>query len=135
MLLCLQALENSLSQDYVSEKVYDGLIAGCVPIYWGAANIDDFIPHKSAIINYAELGSTEALQEELERLANNQTAYEEKLAWKKWPSTRWNPGEFYADAECVVLTQQIDRCGSRRCSACSVRLGTALPLPIGHRTI
>lgn len=93
MLFGLQAMENSLSQDYVSEKVYDALIAGCVPIYWGAGNIDDLIPHKSAIVDFASLGSPAALQAELERLANNDTAYAEKLAWKDWPSSRWSPGE------------------------------------------
>lgn len=89
----MQAMENSLSQDYVTEKVYDAFVAGCVPIYWGAANIAHFIPHASAIINYAELGSPSALQAELERLSNNQSAYEEKLAWKEWPSSHWSPGE------------------------------------------
>jgi hypothetical protein len=96
-------MENSFSQDYVSEKLYDALIAGCVPIYWGAANVDTLIPHHSAMINYAALGSPSALQAELERLANNQTAYDEKLAWKEWPSMRWSPGEY--DARWRVLSE------------------------------
>jgi len=33
------AIENSLAMDYVTEKVYDALAAGCVPIYYGAPNI------------------------------------------------------------------------------------------------
>lgn len=88
----LQAIENSLVEDYVSEKVYDALIAGCVPIYWGAPNIQDFIPHESSIINYAKLRTPAVLLGELERLANNKTAYEAKLAWKTWPSSDWNAG-------------------------------------------
>ena len=32
-------MENSLAQDYVTEKVYDALAAGCLPIYYGAPNI------------------------------------------------------------------------------------------------
>ena len=32
--------ENSIDNDYVSEKVYDGLVAGAVPIYLGAPNVE-----------------------------------------------------------------------------------------------
>lgn len=34
-----QAIENTNTRDYVTEKVYDALAAGCVPIYWGARNV------------------------------------------------------------------------------------------------
>ena len=33
------AIENSLATDYVTEKIYDSLAAGCLPIYYGAPNI------------------------------------------------------------------------------------------------
>ena len=29
---------------YVTEKIFDCFTAGCVPIYWGASNITDYIP-------------------------------------------------------------------------------------------
>lgn len=29
---------------YITEKIFDSLISGCVPIYWGADNIQDHIP-------------------------------------------------------------------------------------------
>lgn len=29
---------------YITEKIFDSLIAGCVPVYWGAPNISDHIP-------------------------------------------------------------------------------------------
>jgi len=29
---------------YISEKIFDCLFSGCIPIYWGAENISDFIP-------------------------------------------------------------------------------------------
>eukprot|EP00775_Hariotina_reticulata_P001602 gene1602-1942_t len=76
------AMENSIEQDYVTEKVYQALPAGCVPIYLGAPNINDYIPDANAIINYAQLGTPAALLSELERLSANESAYEQKLAWK-----------------------------------------------------
>lgn len=38
------ALENSAEEDYVTEKLYHGLIAGAIPIYLGSPNVDDFVP-------------------------------------------------------------------------------------------
>jgi hypothetical protein len=39
------AYENVAGQPgYVTEKIFDCFSAGCVPIYWGAPNITDYIP-------------------------------------------------------------------------------------------
>ena len=29
---------------YISEKIFDCFFAGCVPVYWGATNISDYVP-------------------------------------------------------------------------------------------
>ena len=29
---------------YITEKIFDCLFAGCIPVYWGANNISDYIP-------------------------------------------------------------------------------------------
>lgn len=34
---------------YVTEKIFDCLLAGCVPVYWGACNIADFVPQECFI--------------------------------------------------------------------------------------
>lgn len=47
-------MENSLAMDYVSEKVYQGLAAGCLPIYWGAPNIRDLLPAPEAVIDASQ---------------------------------------------------------------------------------
>lgn len=36
-------------KDYVTEKVYNGLQAGTLPVYWGAANIEDYVPGGSVV--------------------------------------------------------------------------------------
>lgn len=100
--LYVQAMENSIAVDYVTEKVYDALAVGCIPIYLGAPNIGDFVPAHAAIIDYRTLGSPEQLAAELERLANNQTAYEEKLAWKT-QLEKWNKGKAFAWSMCTFL--------------------------------
>lgn len=37
--------ENMTSiRGYITEKIFDCFYAGCVPIYWGASNVEDYIP-------------------------------------------------------------------------------------------
>ena len=38
------AMENFEYPGYVTEKIIDALAAGSIPLYWGAPDIDDFIP-------------------------------------------------------------------------------------------
>ncbi|GFR51153.1 hypothetical protein Agub_g13508 [Astrephomene gubernaculifera] len=76
------AMENSITKDYITEKLWQALEAGCVPVYMGPHNIAEFLPDPEAIIDYNKLGSPEALMKELERLASDKAAYEAKLSWK-----------------------------------------------------
>jgi alpha(1,3/1,4) fucosyltransferase len=34
---------------YITEKIFDCFFAGCVPIYWGASNVTDYIPENCFI--------------------------------------------------------------------------------------
>lgn len=44
---------------YITEKIFDSIQAGCLPIYWGAPNISDFVPESCYIDRrkYADLGT------------------------------------------------------------------------------
>ena len=44
------ALDNTNEEDYVTEKIYHALVAGAVPLYDGAPNIDDFVPSPTSYI-------------------------------------------------------------------------------------
>jgi hypothetical protein len=98
-----QAIENSIELDYVTEKVYHALESGCIPVYYGAPNVNDYIPDEAGIINYAQLRSPAALLAELERVAFNETAYNEKLAWRKKSLQQLAPGDALACHHCAVL--------------------------------
>ena len=39
---CIVSMENSRGTDYVTEKITHGLLAGTVPIYWGAKNVGKY---------------------------------------------------------------------------------------------
>ena len=86
-------MENSLTYDYVSEKMWDGLAAGCLPIYYGAPNIQEHLPAPNAVIDYRALGGTpEALAAEVKRLMTNKTAYEAAMAWRHAPLSSLGQG-------------------------------------------
>ena len=43
------AYETSVEKDWISEKLFDRFFAGCVPIYYGAPNVSDYIPANTFI--------------------------------------------------------------------------------------
>ena len=44
------AIENSCIPSYMTEKFYDCIIAGCVPLYYGAPNVAEYFPVDSYIL-------------------------------------------------------------------------------------
>ena len=79
------AFENSIAHDYVTEKFFDPLIAGSVPVYLGAPNVADFAPGARCYIDTANFAGPRELAAELHRLASDECAYQEYLAWKTQP--------------------------------------------------
>lgn len=45
---------------YITEKIFDVFIAGCVPIYWGASNITNYVP-ENCFIDRRKFGSNSEL--------------------------------------------------------------------------
>ena len=79
------AFENAVAEDYVTEKLYDPLIAGSVPVYYGAPNVERFVPAPDAYIDVREYRSPVALAERLSSLAADEDAYAHFLDWKRRP--------------------------------------------------
>lgn len=80
-------MENSVSPDYVTEKLWDGLIAGCVPVYLGAPSALSMIPDRNSIIIYDPLGggnvsTPEELDQLMHAIGSDQRRYEAMLQWK-----------------------------------------------------
>jgi hypothetical protein len=71
------AYENSAERDYVSEKIFDCFFSGCVPIYLGAPNVQDFIP-KAAFIDKRDFATYDELYRHLSRMS--ETEYNGYLA-------------------------------------------------------
>jgi len=78
------AFENARGTDYVTEKFFDPLLAGTVPVYLGAPNIEEFAPGRDAYIDAAAYEPAE-LAALLTRLSNDDEAYQQHFAWKAEP--------------------------------------------------
>lgn len=79
------AYENSIEDDYVTEKFFDPLEAGCVPVYLGAPNIDDYAPGDRCYINAADFNGPKKLAEYLLALNEDEEAYNAYQAWRRRP--------------------------------------------------
>ena len=79
------AFENAISQDYVTEKFFEPLIAGSVPIYLGAPNIDKFSPGEHAFIDVRDYGSPKSLADGIMRYCRDISRCDSLLEWKRKP--------------------------------------------------
>ena len=86
------AFENLQVNDYVSEKVFEGLFAGAVPVYRGAKEISNFMPADDSFID-ANGMSAGQLATLLKLLAAEESKdkYDKFFAFKKRPL----PQRFY----------------------------------------
>ena len=76
------AFENAISEDYVTEKFYDPLLAGSVPVYLGAPNVSSYAPSSNCYINATDFAGPRELAAHLLALDRDDEAYEELLSWR-----------------------------------------------------
>lgn len=78
-MLCL---ENTLTDDYVTEKLLWTWVADTVPIYRGARNSRDYAPNVHSYINAYDFSSPRELAEYIKLVGNNPKLYEEFFQWR-----------------------------------------------------
>jgi hypothetical protein len=76
------AFENSIASDYVTERLFEALIAGSVPVYLGAPNVDELAPGDRCFIDASDFSGPESLAAYLNRLDRDHAAYAEYVAWR-----------------------------------------------------
>ena len=88
------ALENSIEPGYISEKLWQPLKMGAIPIYSvvGARENRDFFPHPDAVLVIEDFGSIHALTEYMHKIANNESLwYKHAMAWRRLPLQQISP--------------------------------------------
>jgi hypothetical protein len=63
--------ENCVFPGYVTEKIFDCFLAGCIPIYFGAPDIEDFVPEGS-FIDFRKYKSFNDLENDLLNFSEEQ---------------------------------------------------------------
>ncbi|XP_046714881.1 4-galactosyl-N-acetylglucosaminide 3-alpha-L-fucosyltransferase 9-like [Silurus meridionalis] len=78
------SFENSIYKDYISEKLFNPLTLGAVPVVIGPPrdNYEEFIPADS-FIHVDDFKTPQELAEYLTLLDQNQTLYEQYFNWRK----------------------------------------------------
>ncbi|XP_074330289.1 glycoprotein 3-alpha-L-fucosyltransferase A-like isoform X1 [Apium graveolens] len=76
------AFENSNEEDYVTEKYFQSLVAGTIPVVVGAPNIQDFAPLPGSVLHIKEVGGIDSVAKTMKYLADHPDAYNRSLRWK-----------------------------------------------------
>ncbi|CAN7047613.1 unnamed protein product [Brassica oleracea var. botrytis] len=76
------AFENTNEEDYVTEKFFQSLVAGSVPVVVGAPNIQEFAPSPDSIFHIKQMTDIELIAKRMKCLADNPDAYNKMLRWK-----------------------------------------------------
>ncbi|KNC82270.1 hypothetical protein SARC_05442 [Sphaeroforma arctica JP610] len=81
------AFENRQVDDYVTEKFFQALVSGALPIYRGAPNIKEYVPNLDypSFINADAFETPEDLVKYMNKVVANQTLYDSYFEWKKKP--------------------------------------------------
>ncbi|KAJ3677014.1 hypothetical protein LUZ60_002738 [Juncus effusus] len=76
------AFENSNEEDYVTEKFFQSLVAGNIPVVIGAPNILEFAPSPDSVLHIKELSDVESVAKKMKYLASNPHAFNQTIRWK-----------------------------------------------------
>lgn len=79
------AFENAIEEDYVTEKFYDPLLAGSVPVYLGAPNIRNFQPGEHCFVDVNVFDSPKELAGFLKDCCRDDCLYEQFHSWRNVP--------------------------------------------------
>uniref|UniRef100_A0A8C7JTX0 Fucosyltransferase n=1 Tax=Oncorhynchus kisutch TaxID=8019 RepID=A0A8C7JTX0_ONCKI len=95
------ALENSQHPDYITEKLWNSLLAGAVPVVLGPPreNYERFLPH-DAFIHVDDFSSPRLLAQYLMLLRRSPTLLQRHLAWRRSYSVHLTA--FWAEHYCTA---------------------------------
>ena len=76
--------ENNNTKDYVTEKIFDAFIAGCIPLYYGALNDPEpGLINRDAVIFWNKEGNNAENREKIRELKQNERFYREFISRPK----------------------------------------------------
>ncbi|CAG7827099.1 unnamed protein product [Allacma fusca] len=100
------AFENSLCEDYVTEKFFASFPVGMVPVTYGLGNYDEIAPPHS-FINALDFPNTKALAEYLLHLDKNDEEYLAYFDWRRNYAMGYNGGDIQFCTLCMKVWEPI----------------------------
>jgi len=79
------AFEDALERDYVTDKFFDPLLAGSVPVYLGAPDMDEFAPGDNCFVDVRQFESPRMLAGFINSCYGDEQLYAGFFAWKNRP--------------------------------------------------
>ncbi|KAG0145535.1 hypothetical protein CROQUDRAFT_658454 [Cronartium quercuum f. sp. fusiforme G11] len=82
------AFENADEEDYVTEKYYQALSVGSIPLHLGQpgqGGFDKFLPAPNAAINVRDYKTIEDLVNEIKNISTDEERFNKMLSWKDKP--------------------------------------------------
>ena len=77
--------EDAIEPDYVTDKFFDPLLAGSVPIYLGAPNIEDFAPGDNCFIDVRQFENPQSLARFINACYEDDRLYSKFFEWRNQP--------------------------------------------------
>ena len=72
------SMENSSHDSYITEKIFHGIRANIIPVYWGTPTVDSYI-HPNRFVRLKDLQDIPRVIEEMKTLAANESAWQAKV--------------------------------------------------------
>lgn len=98
-----QMHSDSIDDDYVTEKLWDCLRGGSIPIYFGAKNVIKFIPTNMTIINANDFKNYNELIEYVNSIKNDREKLGQYINWPFNYSKMWHKTmKYYSPTPCKL---------------------------------
>ena len=93
---------------YITEKIFDCFFSGCVPVYWGASNITDYIP-ADCFVDRRQFNDTEAVYHFLKSMTELEfIGYQQRFAAFLQSDAAYPfSSEFFAETVVNAIVQDI----------------------------
>jgi alpha(1,3/1,4) fucosyltransferase len=102
---CL-AFDNARKPGYITEKVFDPMLVGCIPIYLGAPDIAEVLPQKT-FLDYRSIGSARRLLKTICSMSDDEKA-ERRRAMRQFLGSEPFLRRFGVDAWVHQLLREIE---------------------------
>jgi alpha(1,3/1,4) fucosyltransferase len=93
---------------YITEKIFDSFFSGCVPVYWGASNINDYIP-VDCFIDRRKFRCTEEVYHFLKAMTEDEfKGYQQRIAtFLQSDAAYLFSSEFFAETIANTIVQDL----------------------------